>query len=704
MRFFRRSKCETHEQTQQPKIIEEGYLIDPLTVISTDTHMIVRVAVRMPFSASENIKVVAKDECGCEIATECIFMGKNECTTKVAGALVYKEFVYSVYVPYPERDLIFSIQDLKTCEPVHEQKFEAGLFCDLRHKQDDVLYQFALNDPYYTIWFEKQKPTNYELDLQKKVKFAIEPKFSIVVPLYKTPLLLFKELILCIVAQTYANWELILVNASPECDELCSEVKKACEADARIKAIDLEENEGITLNTSRGIEVATGDFVCFVDHDDLIEANTLFEYAQAINNEPRAELLYCDEDKLYDDGRRGEVFFKPEFSLHLLRSNNYICHMLTIKRDLLLTLDYKDKRFDGAQDHHLTLQAIEKTRNVVHIPKVLYHWRVTKNSTSGGSDAKPYAQNATILTVSEHLKRVSVKAQVLPHPTIASTTQVNYALPENNPKVSIIIPTKDQVELLKSCLDSIFEKTTYENYEIVLIENNSEKQETFAYYETLKQFENVKVCKFEGEFNFSKIINFGRSQATGEYLLLLNNDTELITPNWIESMLGVCSQPEVGLVGAKLLFPDETIQHAGILIADLPYHFFHHLPNTAINYMNYANIQRELSAVTAACVMVDVEVFDSLGGFNENMQVDYNDVDFCLRARDAGKLVVYDPFVQLHHFESISRGYDSEPEKQARRVSEKGKIWERWSHVFANPDPYFTPNICQRWQAAYYSF
>lgn len=685
-------------------IVAEGFKIELVTVISTSEHMIVRVKLSIPFYDERNFEVVARDESGNRVSLKSIFMGKGECTRKVNGVCIFRELMFSVFVPYPEKNLVFSILESNDETIIHEQLFAENHLSNLRRGQDDVFYKFALNDPYYDQWFEENKATQTELDLQKKMKLENEPKFSIVVPLFKTNVAYFEELLGSIKAQTYSNWELILVNGSVEDSELKKHVDAECDEDERIKKIELEKNEGITLNTAQGIRSCEGDFVCFVDHDDVIEPNVLFEYAQKINEVPDTELLYCDEDKLFADGHKSEVYFKPDFSLHLLRSNNYVCHMLCIKRDLLMTLDFDDKQFDGAQDHHLTLQVAEKTKNVAHVPKVLYHWRVTESSTSGGSSAKPYAQNATKLAVSAHLKRVGVEAEVEPHPTIPSTTQVKYALPSNNPKVSIIIPNKDQVALLKCCIDSILGKTTYQNYELLIIENNSEEDETFNYYEPLKSLQNVHVHKFEGEFNFSKIMNFGRSKATGDYLLLLNNDTEIITENWIENMLGVCSQPEVGIVGCKLLFPDDTIQHAGILVADLPYHFFHHLPNGAINYMNFADVEREVSAVTAACMMVKAETFDEVGGFDEELQVSYNDVDFCFKVREAGKSVVYEPFVKLHHYESISRGHDVDPKAQARLVTEKGKMLVNWTRYFSSSDPYFTPNIAMRWQAAYYSF
>ncbi len=703
MRLFKK-KNELPLSEEYSLTKNEGYSIDITTVISRPDCMIFRCEARLPYFDEREINVIAKNSNGEHLSLKTIFMGKGEVTEKVGKVFVYKSFCYSIFVPYPEQNFILSIIDKKDSFIIHEQLLCCERIKDLRCQQDDMFYKFADNDPYYNEWFKKQKPSATELDLQREIKLERQPKFSIVVPLYKTPINFFIELVGSVKAQTYSNWELILVNSSPEDKDLRVAVNEAVVSDSRILEIELKKNEGITLNTAKGIDSATGDFVCFVDHDDTIEPNTLFEYAKAIADDPDTQLLYCDEDKLFRNGKFGEVNFKPDFSLHLLRSNNYVCHMLCIKRELLLKLDYKDSSYDGAQDHHLTLQATEKTDEIAHIQRVLYHWRVCENSTAGETSAKPYAQNCTVKAVSEHLKRLGVSAEVALHPSVAQTTQVKYDIPDDRPKVSIIIPTKDHADILKRCLNSILNKSTYDNYEIIVVENNSDNETTFEYYETLKQNNKIKIVSYEGDFNFSKIINFGRSKSSGDYLLLLNNDTEVITENWIEGMLGVCLQPEVGIVGCKLLFPDDTIQHAGIYVGDVPHHYFHHLPNGAINYKNLASIIHEVSAVTAACMMVDAQTFDSVGGFNEDLSVSYNDVDFCFKVRKHEKLVIYNPFVELYHHESASRGYDKASQKQMRLIKEKGKMLETWPELFAYPDPYHTPNLSQNWKSAYFSF
>lgn len=693
---------------QKIELVEnENYHIEIESIIPASDRKIIRCIVRFPFSDESNLRIYAKDKEGKLLSDKCIFMGKDVVLNKVNGVFVFKEIIFSLILKNEVFGcaITLSLKNEDSGKVIYEQVFEGDQINSLEESKKSLLYLSPMNDPYYAEWFfKKHKASSLELSMQRKAKLKISPKFSIVVCLYETPQNQLLELLDSIEDQTYSNWELILVNASPKNQQIKEILDLRCERDSQIKQVILPENRGITLNTATGIDSSTGDFVCFVDHDDVIEPNCLFEYATRINENPDAEVLYCDEDKIYPDGHFGHAFFKPDFSLHFLRSNNYICHMLAIKRSLLKQLDYSDEAYDGAQDHHLTLQAVEKTDQIEHISKVLYHWRITEKSASSATDAKPYALDAGRKAVQAHLDRIGVKAKASVHPQIDYMTRVAYDVPELNPKVSIIIPNKDAVELLSKCIDSIYEKTTYSDFEVIIVENNSENNETFKYYETLCQKKNLKVVNFEGGFNFSKIVNFGRNHSNGEYLVLLNNDTEVITPNWIENMLGICCQKEVGIVGCKLLLPDETIQHAGVFIGFFPYHLFHQLPNGEMSYYNMAYIQRELNAVTAACLMVSAKTFDEIGGFNEDMEVAYNDVDFCLKVRQRGKLVIYTPFTELYHYESISRGYNRDASSQARLIRERARIWSDWSMVFAKPDPYHTPHVRQGWEGSYYSF
>ncbi len=693
-------------EIKTPKLVTKcDFSIELISVISTGKWMIFRCKLRFPASCTSDVDICAKDLNSKTISLKSIFMGMADSKRNVNGHPVFKERVFSLLVPYPEQDLVLSIFSKGENKVLHEQVFSGGQIKDLRSSSDRIFYLTAYNDPYYQEWFDKnQRSSDYELKLQSEAKFENSPKFSIVVPLYKTPLSYFNEMVSSILNQSYSNWELLLVNASPDDVDLKQAIEKIKVGESRIKEVVLEKNEGITLNTARGIKEATGDFVCFVDHDDTIEPNCLFEYAKRINEKPESEVLYCDEDKLFEDGHLGCVYFKPDFSLFLLRSINYICHMLTIKRDLLLQLEYDNPEYDGAQDHHLVLQACEKTKNVEHIDKVLYHWRLSDNSTSAALGAKSYVNQARERAQRSYFKNVGIDVGLSENPLVAGATRIDYKLNGSTQKVSIIIPTKDHIDLLKTCIDSIYEKTTYSNFEVIVVENNSEEDSTFEYYNSLEEKENLKVVYYEGDFNFSKIVNFGRKYASGDYLLLLNNDTEVITNTWIENMLGICLQPEVGIVGCKLLYPDDTIQHAGVFLADNPHHYFANLPNGSNCYMGLAYLTREVSAVTAACLMVSATTYDAVGGFNEKYTVAFNDVDFCNRVRQSNKLCIYDSNTELYHYESISRGSDAGNTRDARVNSEIGMILTDWPELFGGNDPYSNKYVKQAWEGAYFSF
>lgn len=601
---------------------------------------------------------------------------------------------FSINLPKEPTHYIFKIEDLNNPEVSSFDVFQQGDYENMRNDAHNLMLS-AQWDPWYNNWFNERKIKPREMQEQREITFSIAPKYSIVVPLYNTPLNLFSEMAGSVENQTYANWELILVNASPDNAELTDFANAACANNEKIKLVALQENLGISENTNKGIKVATGDFVCFFDHDDMLEPDILFEYTKAINKKPETDLLYCDEDKLMPSGEYASPYFKPDFNLDLLRSNNYICHMLTIRKSLLDQLEPNTSKYDGAQDHNLTLRAIEKTNNVAHVAKVLYHWRITENSTAGNANAKSYTSNAGILAVQEHLDRLGIPAEVTPA-RLPNTYKVIYNIPQSHPLVSIIIPSMDHVDMLERCITSIINKTTYSNYEILVIENNSTERETFDYYKQLQlKYPNlIRVVTWSGEFNFSKLMNFGRKNAKGEYLLLLNNDTEVITPEWIETMLGLATREDVGVVGVRLYYPDETIQHAGvILVGGCADHTFKDLPRGQFGYFALNDSQQDLSAVTAACLMVSLRDFDSVGGFTEDLSVAFNDVDFCLKLREQGKLNVYTPEVELYHYESVSRGSDNGGEKQIRYEKEVSYMRTRWTKYYVDGDPYYSKNV-----------
>jgi len=467
----------------------------------------------------------------------------------------------------------------------------------------------------YKAWIKHNEPTPEELEAQRKTKFAYEPKISLLVPMYNTPYLFFKELVECLIQQTYPNWELCLADGSTVQDESLQEIIKS---DSRIKYQFLNANKGIAGNTNECIKMATGDFIALFDHDDLLPLFSLYEVVKCINENPNAEFIYSDEDKITTlDKPRFNPHFKPDFSLDFLRANNYICHFSVFKKELMNKLEGERSKYDGAQDFDIIIRVAENVKdykNIIHIPKVLYHWRVHPNSTAQAEvQSKPYAFEAGILVIEDHLKRLGIKAKVS-HGASLGTYRVQYAF-EGNPKVSIIIPNKDEKNTLKTCVDSILNKTTYSNYEIIIVENNSTSEEIFSYYEELEKNEKIKIVKYpESGFNYSKIINYGVKNSDGEFILQLNNDTEVETEDWLEEMLGFCSRKEIGAVGVKLFYPDNTIQHAGIVfgVDRVATHLFRGLPRHLHGYFARESTIQDFSAVTAACMMARREIYEEV--------------------------------------------------------------------------------------------
>ena len=464
------------------------------------------------------------------------------------------------------------------------------------------------------------------------------------------------------------------------------------EKDDRIRYRILEKNGGISENTNEAIKMATGDFVGLLDHDDLLERDALYEIMEKIAKNDETDVVYTDEDKINRKGTKHLIpNMKPDFNLDLLRSNNYICHFLVARKSIIDQVGGFRKEFDGAQDYDFTFRCTEAARVVAHVPRVLYHWRTHSGSTSDNPDSKMYAFDAGKRAVEAHLARMKVEAKVEETDDLGYY-RIRYQLKET-PMVSILIPNKDQKESLQKCLQSIWEKTEYENYEILIVENNSTKEETFAYYKEIDKKNRVRVLYWDREFNYSAINNFAAREAKGEYLLLLNNDTEVITKGWIKELLSNCARKEVGMVGAKLYFPDNTIQSAGTIIGlgGLADHAFVNMSRKRAGYMHRASIQMNLSGVTAACAMVKRSVYEEVGGLEEKLSVAFNDVDLGLKIVTAGYLIVYDPFVELYHYESRSRGVDDE--KRERHKKEVQYAQEKWKDFLEAGDPCYSPNL-----------
>lgn len=553
--------------------------------------------------------------------------------------------------------------------------------------------RFQKDDIDYNEWFSNHCPTEEEIAEQRKRVFAYAPKISILVPVYNTPAVFLKQMIQSVRKQTYSNWELCIANANPANPEVAEILRVASKKDARIKVVDVPENEGIAQNTNRALEIAAGEYIGLLDHDDLLAVNALYEVVNALNADAGAEVIYTDEDKVTTDlEEHFKPHFKPDFNLDLLRSNNYICHFFVAKKELIERVGAFRKEFNGAQDYDLILRCTEEAENIVHVPKILYHWRVHKESTSDNPMSKMYAYDAGKKAIEEHLKRCDTSGEVS-HTKDLGFYRVKYPV-QGEPLVSILIPNKDQVDSLDKCLRSIEEKTDYHNYEIVIIENNSEKEDTFRYYEKISS-EKIRVIRWEKEFNYSAINNFGVRHAKGDYILFLNNDVEIINSDWMREMLSHCQRKEVGIVGARLYYPDDTIQHGGIIvgIGGVAGSVFVGLPKGYSGYMHKAALQLDLSAVTAACMMMKRRVFEEVGGFEEKLKVAFNDVDLCLKTREKGYLVVYNPYVELYHYESKTRGAEDTKEKVRRFQTEIEYMRSHWIDILKKGDPMYNTNL-----------
>lgn len=546
----------------------------------------------------------------------------------------------------------------------------------------------------YGPWFEKHKPSAEELERQRKKKWKNPPLISVAVPAYRTPPGFLEQMILSVKEQTYPHWELCIVNASRGEDGMEQVLGRYAGGDERIRVKNLEENLGIAGNTNEALEMARGEFVGLLDHDDLLAPQALFRIAEALTADPQADAVYTDEDKVTTDlSEHFQPHFKPDFNLDLLRSNNYITHFFVVRTRLAREAGGFRREFDGAQDYDFIFRCTEEAKKVLHVPEVLYHWRTHKASTADNPASKMYAFEAGKRAIEAHLARCGQEGTVSLRKDLGFY-RVEYPV-QGEPLVSILIPNRDQKETLEKCLNSIWEKSTYNNYEILIVENNSSSPEIFDYYREIEKRPGVRILTWKEGFNYSAINNFGEKSAAGDYLLFLNNDVEVINPRWIEELLGNCQRKEVGIVGAKLYYPDDTIQHAGTVIGigGIAGHAFLNMPRSRTGYLHKASLQMDLSAVTAACMMMKRQVFKQLGGFEERLSVAFNDVDLCLRTVQAGYLVVYNPEVELYHYESKSRGAEDSEEKVRRFQEEIEFMRCRWMDLLKKGDPYYNRNL-----------
>ena len=542
-------------------------------------------------------------------------------------------------------------------------------------------------------------PDDAERERQKNTVFDRMVKVSVLTPLWNTPENFLREMIESVQAQTYQNWELCLADGSDDAHAYVGEICREYAAkDSRIVYKKLEKNGGIAENTNRCLEMATGEFVAPFDHDDLLHPCVLYEYVKVIN-EKDADYIYCDEAtfKNGDVNQMITMHFKPDYAIDNLRANNYICHFSMFDKKLLEGTELYRTKFDGSQDHDMILRLTDKARNVVHVPKLLYYWRQHAGSVSSGVEAKPYVVESARGAVADHLRRHGFSNfKITSTRAFETIFKITYEI-IGEPKISIIIPNKDHVEDLRRCITSIIEKSTYDNYEIIVVENNSETREIFAYYEELANNPAVKIITYKGDFNYSAINNLGVSEASGEYVLLLNNDIQIITVNWMEELLMYAQRPDVGAVGAKLYYPDKTIQHAGVVIGLGAHrtagHVHYRQKRENLGYMGRLCYAQNMSAVTGACLLVKKALYEEAGGLDESFAVSLNDVDFCLKLRRLGYLNVFTPFAEAYHYESASRGSEMTGEAAARYNAESARFREKWKAELEAGDPYYNPNF-----------
>ena len=556
---------------------------------------------------------------------------------------------------------------------------------------------YAPRDNRYDEWFRAHRITAEELKQQKKHTFAYNPKISLLVPTFNTPLPLLKEMIETVQNQSYKNWELCIADGSNPDDLARQAIKEYAAKDKRIQVTYLDQNYGISGNTNKALEIATGDYTAMYDHDDFLELNALYEIVNVLN-EKKYDIVYTDEDKFSMSSMHFEdPNLKPDFSIDLLRSHNYITHLFVVRTDILKGIGGFHKEYDGSQDYDVILRCIEKTDQIYHLPKILYHWRMHPGSTAADPESKMYCYTAGQKAIQDHLNRCGIDATVemLGKPYYG-LYHVHYKT-AGDPLVSIVIPNYENKKVLERCINSLYRVNTYKNFEVIIIENNSTSDEIFEYYKAIQvAHDNIHVVTWEGkEFNYSAINNYGVRYAKGKYLLFLNNDTEVIAPTAIEEMLGCCMREEVGIVGAKLLYPDDTVQHAGVVIGlgGSAGHVFSRIPKNDPGYMMRPLINCNYSAVTAACLMTERAIFDEVGGFDEELKVAFNDIDFCLKVRQLNKLVVYNAFALWYHYESISRGYENSPEKVERFEREIKRFQNKWHQVLIDGDPFYNANF-----------
>ena len=586
----------------------------------------------------------------------------------------YGKILYCMSIISLSKKSIFYIKNFGVKEFLRKTK--GYLSSRIIRKKDNIAYSKLVK-------LEKFNETKIKKEIEK---FKYKPLLSIIIPTYNTPIPLIKETIESVKKQFYKNFEVIVYDDASKDENFKKYLERINKGN--IKVFLSKKNNGISKSSNMAVKKSKGEYLVFLDHDDTLSQDALFETVKFLNNK-RVDYIYSDEDKLYYKGEREDPFFKPDFSYDLLLSCMYITHIRVIRKSTFLKLHGLNSKFDGAQDWDFALRLYENKALFGHIPKILYHWRKTANSTADdASGAKSYAYKRQQTLIEEHLKRMSVNA-IVKQGFFKGSYKVERNI-EGEPKVEIIIPFKDKVEYLKDCVGSIEKISTYKNYEICLINNDSREEETFEYLKNLKKDHRITILDYKKEFNYSLINNFAVKKTESDYLLFLNNDTKIITPQWIEEMLSHAQRKEVGAVGGLLLYKDGTIQHAGIVIGlgGVAAHSHRGFPGASNGHGGLVSCVRDVSAVTAACMMVKRSKFLQIKGFDENLKIAYNDVDLCLRLERLGLRNIYTPYMKIYHYETKTR-----KKTKGENIKDTGFFLKRWKYILKKGDPFYNPNL-----------
>ncbi|WP_158284480.1 glycosyltransferase [Azospirillum sp. TSO35-2] len=528
-------------------------------------------------------------------------------------------------------------------------------------------------------------------------RMARRPLISVVMPVYNTPEPYLRRAIDTVLEQLYPHWELCIADDASTAPHVAAVLAEYAGRDPRIKTVRRETNGHISAASNTALELASGEFVALMDHDDELPPHALYMAADEINRHPDADVIYSDEDKIDENGRRYDPYFKTDWNPDLFHGQNMVSHLGVFRRTLLTEIGGFRVGYEGSQDYDLVLRAVEKTTaaRVRHIPMILYHWRVFSASSSFSTVALPTATDAARRALQDHFQRIALPVTVTPAPGAEWYTRVVYPVPEPAPLVSLLVPTRDKVDLLRQCVEGLLDETDYRNIEVLILDNNSEEKETLDYFASLEGRDRVRVLRYDGPFNFSAINNFGVRAAKGELIGLINNDIKIIGPGWLTEMVGHALRPEVGAVGAKLYYGDDTVQHAGVItgINGVANHIHKHFAREHPGHFARLMLTQNMSCVTAACMVMRKAVFEEVGGLEEeHLAVAFNDVDLCLRVRDAGYFLVWTPHAELYHLESASRGSDMAPDKIARFKREIAYMHERWGKALVE-DPFYNPNL-----------